>query len=74
MTVELFKDRVEVSDPGGLSSAISLVGFGTKSHSRNPLIFGLFLRIHMVEQVGSGIDRIRDLMKKANLPEPVFKT
>ena len=74
ITVELFKDRVEVGNPGGLTSAISLADFGTKSHSRNPLIFGLFVRIHMVEQVGSGIGRIRDLMKIANLPEPVFKT
>lgn len=65
ITVELFKDRVEVSNPGGLTSAISLVDFGTKSHSRNPLIFGLFVRIRMVEQVGSGIGRIRDLMKSS---------
>lgn len=74
ITVELFKDRVEISNPGGLTSAISLAEFGTKSHSRNPLVFGLFVRIHMVEQVGSGIGRMRDLMKKAKLPEPQFKT
>jgi ATP-dependent DNA helicase RecG len=48
--------------------------FGTKSHSRNPLIFGLFVRIHMVEQLGSGIGRIKDQMKVANLPVPIFKT
>ncbi|GAB3655948.1 ATP-binding protein [Echinicola sediminis] len=72
--VELFKDRVEISNPGGLTSAISLADFGTKSHSRNPLIFGLFVRVHMVEQVGSGIGRIRDLMKFAKLPEPMFRT
>ena len=74
ITIELFKDRVEISNPGGLSSAISSADFGTKSHSRNPLIFGLFVRIHMVEQVGSGIGRIRDLMKSAKLPHPEFKT
>lgn len=74
ITIELFKDRVEISNPGGLTSAISLAEFGTKSHSRNPLIFGLFVRIQMVEQVGSGIGRIRDLMKTAKLPEPQFKT
>ena len=73
-TIELFNDRVEISNPGGLTSAIPLAEFGTKSHSRNPLIFGLFVRIHMVEQVGSGIGRIRDLMKTAKLPEPQFKT
>lgn len=74
ITIELFKDRVEISNPGGLTSAISLAEFGTKSHSRNPLIFGLFVRIHLVEQVGSGIGRMRDLMKTAKLPEPEFKT
>ncbi|MFP4506918.1 MAG: RNA-binding domain-containing protein, partial [Cyclobacteriaceae bacterium] len=73
-TVELFDDRVEVSNPGGLTSAISPADFGTKSHSRNPLIFGLFVRIRMVEQVGSGIGRIKDQMQAAQLSEPVFKT
>ncbi|MFD2034014.1 ATP-binding protein [Belliella marina] len=74
ITIELFQDRVEISNPGGLTSAISLADFGTKSHSRNPLIFGLFVRIRMVEQVGSGIGRIKDRMKEAKLPEPLFKT
>jgi len=74
ITIELFDDRVEITNPGGLTSAISPAEFGTKSHSRNPLIFGLFVRIHMVEQVGSGIGRINDLLKKANLPKPKFKT
>lgn len=73
-TIELFNNRVEVSNPGGLTSAISLADFGTKSHSRNPLIFGLFVRIRMVEQVGSGLGRIKDQMKEAELPEPQFKT
>ena len=74
ITIELFADRVEISNPGGLTSAISPHEFGTKSHSRNPLIFGLFVRIQMVEQVGSGIGRIKDLIKAAGLPEPQFKT
>jgi len=74
ITIELFSDRVEISNPGGLTNAITLGEFGTKSHSRNPLIFGLFVRIAMVEQVGSGIGRIKDLLKKAKLSEPIFKT
>ena len=71
--VEVFDDRVEISNPGGLVSAIPEAEFGKRSHSRNPLIFGLFARMHLVEQVGSGIGRIRDLMKDAGLPEPVFQ-
>lgn len=74
ITIELFDDRVEVSNPGGLVSAIDPAEFGFKSHSRNPLIFGLFERIHMVEQIGSGISRIRDAMEKSSLPTPIFKT
>lgn len=74
ITIELFKDRVEITNPGGLTSAITEAEFGRKSHSRNPLIFGLFVRIHMVEQVGSGVGRIKDHMKDAGLPAPEFKT
>jgi ATP-dependent DNA helicase RecG len=44
-----------------------------KSHSRNPLIFGLFARMQLVEQVGSGIGRIQELMEKAGLPEASFR-
>ncbi len=71
-TVEVFDDRVEVTNPGGLVSAIPESEFGKRSHSRNPLIFGLFARMQLVEQVGSGISRIRNLMMEAGLPEPDF--
>jgi len=30
--------------------------------SRNPLIFGLFTRMHLVERVASGVPRMRDGM------------
>lgn len=72
--IELYTNRIEVTNPGGLTSAITQADFGTKSHSRNPLIFGLFVRIRMVEQIGSGIGRIKDLMKDSHLPDPEFKT
>jgi ATP-dependent DNA helicase RecG len=74
ITIELFSNRVEISNPGGLTSAIKPDEFGTKSHSRNPLVFGLFERVDMVEKIGSGISRINDAMKVAGLPEPEFKT
>lgn len=64
---------MEISNPGGLTSAIAPSEFGTKSHSRNPLIFGLFVRIDMVEQVGSGVGRMKDVLKEAKLPAPEFK-
>jgi ATP-dependent DNA helicase RecG len=74
VTIELFSNRVEISNPGGLTSAIKLDEFGTKSHSRNPLVFGLFERVDMVEKIGSGISRINDAMKNAKLPKPEYRT
>ena len=38
-----------------------------KSSSRNPLVFGLFQQMDMVEQVGSGIKRIKTDIRKAGL-------
>lgn len=72
ITIELFADRVEISNPGGLVSGIPRNEFGKRSLSRNPLIFGLFERIRMVEQIGSGIVRMRDLMTEAGLTPPEF--
>lgn len=72
INIEVFDNRVEISNPGGLVSAIPEAEFGKRSHSRNPLIFGLFSRMQLVEQVGSGVGRIKELMKKAKLAEPIF--
>ncbi len=70
--VEVFDDRVEIANPGGLVSAIPAAQFGTRSHSRNPLVFGLFARMHMVEELGSGVIRMRGLMTDADLSAPEF--
>ena len=73
ITIEMFDDRVEVSNPGGLLPIVAR-NFGHKSMTRNPLIFGLFTRMHLVERVASGIPRMKKAMKEANLPEPEFHT
>ena len=73
ITVEIYDDRVEITNPGGLISSITQQEFGTKSFSRNPLIFGLMQRIALVEKVGSGIKRMRDAMRDANLIAPKFE-
>lgn len=71
--VEIYDDRVEISNPGGLLSEVAR-NFGKKSATRNPLVFGLFTRMHLVERVASGIPRMREAMVKAGLPEPTFET
>lgn len=72
ITIELFTDRIEITNPGGLVSAVTPKDFGTRSHSRNPLVFGLFAKMRMVEQIGSGIGRVKDLMQEQGLPLPQF--
>ena len=71
--IEMFDDRVEISNPGGLLPIVAK-NFGHKSMTRNPLIFGLFTRMHLVERVASGIPRMQEAMREANLPEPEFHT
>ena len=71
--IEMFDDRVEISNPGGLLPIVAK-DFGHKSMTRNPLIFGLFTRMHLVERVASGIPRMQEAMREANLPEPEFHT
>lgn len=65
--------KVEITNPGGLLAAVGK-DFGHKSLSRNPLIFGLFQRMRLVERIGSGIPRMEELMIASNLPVPIYKT
>ncbi|MCM1220066.1 MAG: helix-turn-helix domain-containing protein [Lachnospiraceae bacterium] len=71
--IEMYDDRIEISNPGDLLPVVAK-NFGRKSLSRNPLIFGLFTRMHLVEHVGSGIPRMKKDMLDAGLPEPIFET
>lgn len=71
-TIELFDDRVEISNPGGLLASVGKE-FGHKSVSRNPLIFSLFQRMHLVEKVGSGILRMEEMMLTNHLPAPIYQ-
>ena len=71
--VELYDDRLEISNPGGLLPVVAR-NFGHMSKSRNPKVFELFTRMDLVEKVGSGIPRMADLMKEAGLPAPEYRT
>jgi len=72
--IDIFLDRVEISNPGGLVSGLSEKDFGKVSLPRNPLLMDLMLRVNKVERIGSGIQRIRDAMKKYSLKVEFNKT
>lgn len=70
--VEIFDDRVQISNPGGLPKGLTPEKFGTRSISRNPIITSLFHRAGYIEKMGTGINRIKNALKEAGNPEPVF--
>ena len=71
VTVEIFDDRVEIHNPGGLPKGLKPEDFGTRSVCRNPLIASLLLRCDYIEKLGTGIKRIRAALKKAGCPDVI---
>ena len=62
--VEVFDNRVEISNPGGLPGGLNPADFGTKSVTRNRILAALLQRIHFIEKAGTGISRIREAVEK----------
>lgn len=68
--IEMFDDRVEISNPGGLVKGLPPEEFGKRSLLRNPNIANLLHEIKYIEKMGSGIPKMRWLMDRAGL-QPV---
>lgn len=66
--VSIFADRLEVENPGGLFSGLSLADLGKRSVRRNRLVADLLFRARYVERVGSGIPRIRQALEENGNP------
>lgn len=71
--VEIYDDRIEISNPGGLPKGLTQAEFGKRSIRRNALIADLLQRISFAEKAGTGIRRMREDAKKAGCPEPTFE-
>lgn len=67
--VEIFDDRVEIYNPGGLPKGLSVEEFGKRSVCRNPLIASLLLRCDYIEKMGTGIERIYTALKREKCPK-----
>ncbi|MCX6844942.1 MAG: hypothetical protein NTX53_21995 [candidate division WOR-3 bacterium] len=70
--VEIFDDRVEISNPGGLPKGLSPEEFGKRSVTRNRNIANLLHRLDYIEKMGTGIARMRNWMAGAGLKPPKF--
>lgn len=71
--VQLYDDRLEISNPGGLLPYVA-ADFGHRSRSRNSLIFRMFTRMHLVESVGTGIPWIARIISEDGFPPAEYKT
>ena len=75
ITIRVFKDRIEVENPGGLFGRMTINELGkTIADTRNPFIAKAMEIIGETENRFSGIPIIRRQMSEFRLPAPVFES
>lgn len=74
ISIEVYDDRVEIVNPGGLLKGLSIKNLGALSIRRNELISDLFFRLHKVERIGMGIQKMKEAMTDAGLRTPTFSS
>ena len=72
ITVEVFRNKIIISNPGGLVKWLKPEDFGKISSPRNQLIAELLSKTELVEKLGTGINRMKKAMANAGLPELLF--
>lgn len=74
ITIRMFRDRLEVENPGGLYGRMTLDLLGKISaDTRNPFLANALELLGETENRYSGIPTILSAMEKANLPAPKFE-
>lgn len=69
--VELYSDRIEISNPG--RPAVEPDRFIDGYRSRNETLADLMRRLRICEEKGSGIDKVIDAVEAYQLPAPDFR-
>jgi len=70
--IYIFDDRMEITNPGSIPSALPKELFGTLSVQRNPLTYRILRDYGYVEGLGSGVPRMRARMREYGLDDPEF--
>ena len=71
--IEVYRNKIIITNPGGLVKWLKKEDFGKISKTRNSVIASLLARTTYVEKMGTGISRMNNAMKKAGLPELIFE-
>lgn len=69
--VAIFDDRIEIENPGLLTGGLTISDIrGGISKLRNRVIGRVFKELNLIEQWGSGFQRMASSCREMNLPEP----
>jgi ATP-dependent DNA helicase RecG len=71
--IAVFKDRIEVSNPGTLPPGVTVSNIQAAQFSRNGIISKVMRDMDYMEEFGRGIDLIYSEMNRWGLVEPLFK-
>lgn len=68
--ISVFDDRVEISSPGGLLPGLDIKNLEGKHETRNKKICEIFHQTLDMEKFGTGIGKMKRLMREHGLSEP----
>lgn len=68
----IFRDRMEITSPGGLPGPVTIDNIRDERFSRNPVIVQALSDMGFIERLGYGVDRVIDLMRQQQLDAPEF--
>jgi ATP-dependent DNA helicase RecG len=71
--IMVFDDRIEVNSPGSLPPGVTVENIDRKHVLRNKFIANYLYDIYYIEKWGTGITKMRRLMREHGLAEPVFE-
>ena len=60
----IFRNRMEVTSPGGLPGPVTIDNIKDERFSRNPVIVQVLSDMGFIERLGYGVDRVIDLMHR----------
>jgi ATP-dependent DNA helicase RecG len=71
--IELFEDRLEVESPGRLPGLVRLDNIRSSRFARNPRIARAMTDLGFGRELGEGVDRMFEEMRRAGLPSPIYE-
>ncbi len=70
--IEIFEDRLSITNPGGLLPGQNIANFDKTPRHRNPITYRLLHDLGLGEGLGLGVRLIRRQFRETGLPDPEF--